>query len=79
MDIPDDLIKLEHAAEQEREKLASLDGEEYQAQWRRWREAGDRFQAAVTEYAARDEVDASRYQVEMAVKKAVRHPEPAAG
>ena len=75
-DIPDELIKLERSAEEEREKLTALDGEVYDAQWKAWREAAV-FQAAVTEYAARDDVSMSRHEVEQAVKSgSVRHPEP---
>ncbi|MER7930515.1 hypothetical protein ABTY96_46655 [Streptomyces sp. NPDC096057] len=74
-DIPDDLIKLERSAERERAKLAGLVGEEYGAQWKAWRTAAEDFQAAVTEYAARDNVTMSRYEVEQAAKAAVRHAE----
>lgn len=77
MDIPDDLIKLERSAEDEREKLAGLDGEEYEAQWNAWRAAAVAVQAAITQHAAREDVAASRYEVEQAVKRAVRHREPA--
>ncbi|MFE0887944.1 hypothetical protein ACFW4Q_02715 [Streptomyces rochei] len=42
-----------------------------------WRDAADAFQAAVVEHA--DTEGTSRYEVEMAAKKAVRHPELAAG
>ncbi|WP_260327764.1 hypothetical protein [Streptomyces sp. Ag109_O5-1] len=73
-EIPDELIKLERSAEEERAKLAGLkDKEEYEAQRVRWRDAGAAFQAAVTEYAAREDVTMSRYQLEQAVKRAVRH------
>ncbi|MER5599031.1 hypothetical protein [Streptomyces sp. NPDC002265] len=72
-DVPDDLIRLECTAETQRAKLAGLGGEEYEAQWRLWRTAAEEFQAAVTEYAARDDVTMSRYEVEQAAKKAVRH------
>lgn len=72
-DLPDNLIELERAAEEERAQLAGLGGEEYDAQWRRWREAAEAFQEAVTEYGARDDVAISRYEVEQAVKKVVRH------
>lgn len=74
-DIPDSLIKLERSAEQARAELAGLDGDEYDAQWKAWRAASESFQAAVTEYAARDDVAMSRYDLEQAVKKAVRHAE----
>lgn len=72
-DIPDELIALERSAEEARAKLAGLDGDEYEAQWRAWRGAAEVFQAAVTEYAAREDVAMTRQAVEQAVKKAVRH------
>ncbi|MCX4575623.1 hypothetical protein OHB41_21005 [Streptomyces sp. NBC_01571] len=72
-DIPDDLIRLECAAETARARMAGLTGDEYDAQWRAWREASTAFQAAVTEYARRDDVTMSRYEIEQAAKKAVRH------
>ncbi|MFI1795386.1 hypothetical protein ACH40D_44560 [Streptomyces olivaceoviridis] len=68
---PDELIKLERSAEEERAKLAGLAGDEYDAQWRRWREASKEVQAAVTAHA--EASGASRYELEQAVKKAVRH------
>ncbi|QHA09328.1 hypothetical protein GQF42_00410 [Streptomyces broussonetiae] len=61
------------SAEEERAKLAGLDGDEYDAQWRRWREATVAVQAAVTAYAK--ESGESRHEVEQAVKRAVRHAE----
>ncbi|MFH9090456.1 hypothetical protein [Streptomyces sp. NPDC017673] len=69
--VPDELIKLERSAEEERAKLAGLTGEAYDAQWRRWREASEKVQAAVTAHA--EASGASRYELEQAVKKAVRH------
>jgi hypothetical protein len=75
-DIPDELIKLECSAEEERAKLAGLDGEAYDVQWRTWRDAAAAFQGAVTEYAAREGVGMSRFEVEQAVKRVVRHAEP---
>jgi hypothetical protein len=71
VNIPDDLIALEHAAEEQRAKLAGLDGEEYEAQRRTWREAATAVQAAITDHATA--TGEPRYKVEMAVKKAVRH------
>ncbi|MER6738113.1 hypothetical protein ABT315_38300 [Streptomyces puniciscabiei] len=70
---PDELIKLERSAEQERAKLAALAGDDYDAQWRRWREASQAVQAAITAHA--EATKASRYEVEQAVKRAVRHAE----
>ncbi|MFF5538539.1 hypothetical protein ACFY71_39840 [Streptomyces cinerochromogenes] len=70
-EVPDELIKLERSAEEARAKLAGLAGDEYDAQWRRWREASEKVQAAVTSHA--DASGASRYELEQAVKRAVRH------
>jgi hypothetical protein len=75
VDFPDDLITLECDAETARAELAGLTGAEYDAQWRAWRDAAEKFQAAVTEYAGREDVKLSRYDVEQAVKRAVRHAE----
>ncbi|MFJ7146629.1 hypothetical protein ACIQVT_00070 [Streptomyces sp. NPDC100445] len=79
MATPDDeLLALERSAEEEHARLTGLTGEEYDAQWRRWRDAAQRAQAAVTAYA--EATGANRYKLEQAVKKAVRHPpqDPAA-
>ncbi|MFI2761370.1 hypothetical protein ACH5A3_21250 [Streptomyces echinatus] len=73
MDIPDDLIALERAAEEQRAKLAGLGGEEREAQLRAWREAAQAVQAAIADHAASS--GQPRYELEMAVKKAVRHAE----
>ncbi|WP_326779694.1 hypothetical protein OG481_02030 [Streptomyces longwoodensis] len=73
MNIPDDLIALERAAEEQRARLAGLNGEEYDAQRRAWREASAAAQAAITDHATA--AGLSRYDVEMAVKRAVRHAE----
>ncbi|MFF1405007.1 hypothetical protein [Streptomyces sp. NPDC058294] len=70
-EVPDVLIELERSAEGERAKLAGLAGEEYDAQWRRWRQASETVQAAVTAHA--EATEANRYEVEQAVKKAARH------
>lgn len=74
--LPPELIKLERAAVEAHAMLAGVDGEAYEEQWKAWRAAAGAFLAAVTEYAAREGVGMSRYEVEQAVKKAVRHPEP---
>lgn len=74
-DIPDELIKLERSSVEAHATLAGLDGEAYEAQWKAWRTVAEEFQAAVTEYAAREGVAMSRYEVEQAVKRAVRHAE----
>ncbi|GGV70236.1 hypothetical protein GCM10010277_81060 [Streptomyces longisporoflavus] len=72
-DITDELIMLERSCEEARAALAGLDGEEYAAQWRRWADAAERFQAAVTTHA--EETSQPRHVVEMAAKKAVRRAE----
>ncbi|MGW7791412.1 hypothetical protein [Streptomyces tricolor] len=72
-DIPDELVRLERSAEAERAKLAGLCGAEYDAQWQAWRRAAEAFQAAVTEQSAREGM--SRYELEQAVKRAVRRAE----
>ncbi|WP_193433394.1 hypothetical protein [Streptomyces fodineus] len=70
-EVPDELIKLERSAEEERAKLAGLTGGEYDAQWRRWRKASEAVQAAITAHAEATEAD--RGEVEQAVKKALRN------
>lgn len=67
------LILLERVAETERAKLADLIGIEYEAQWKAWRTASEAVQAAITEHAAAS--GENRYEVERAVKAAVRHAE----
>ena len=74
-DLPDELIKLERSSEQARAALAGLDGEAYEEQWHAWRAAAERFQAAVTAHAAREDVGMPRNELEQAVKQAVRHTE----
>lgn len=70
----EDLVNLEQAAEQARTRLDDPDSDRTST-WQAWREAAAVFQAAVTEHAAAE--GESRVDVEMRVKKAVRHPEAA--
>ncbi|TGB14643.1 hypothetical protein [Streptomyces sp. MZ04] len=72
-DISDELIRLAHRAEEERAQLAGLEGEEYEVQKRRWREASGLAQAAITHHATATEQDSS--EVEKAVRLAVRRAE----
>lgn len=72
MDIPDRLITLQQAADDEHAKLRGLDGDEHAAQWKRWRDAAVTVQAAVTEHAK--EAGLNRSELEAAVKK--QHPGP---
>ncbi|CAM5696043.1 MULTISPECIES: hypothetical protein [Streptomyces] len=68
---PDELLTLERSAEEERAKRAGLTGRAYDAQWRRWRGASEKVQAAVTAHG--EATGSNRYELEQAVKKAVRH------
>lgn len=71
VDIPEDLIELERSAiEEQRKALAEPYTDEA---WEPWREAAAAFQAAVTAHA--EAAGVSRYELEMAVKQAVQHPE----
>ncbi|MFJ7782160.1 hypothetical protein ACIQY8_05530 [Streptomyces albidoflavus] len=74
MDLPDDLIDLQRAADAEWARLAELtDNDEREQQRRAWYDAGARAQAAITEWAR--EHEKNRYEVEKAVREAARHPE----
>ncbi|WP_320784162.1 hypothetical protein [Streptomyces sp. CRN 30] len=73
MEIPDDLIALERAAEEARARLAGLDGDAFDQQRAVWREAAAKVQAAIVTHAG--EKGVSRYELEMAVKRAVRSQE----
>ncbi|MGZ3113569.1 hypothetical protein [Streptomyces sp. H62] len=73
MDIPEDLIVLERATEEQRARLAGLDGEEFDAQHRAWRAAAQAAQAAIADHAA---VSGQSVEgVERAVRRAVRQAE----
>ncbi|MER8086725.1 hypothetical protein ACFVZR_29040 [Streptomyces sp. NPDC058316] len=72
IDVPEELITLEgSSAEEQRKALAEPYTKEA---WEPWREAAAKFQAAVTAHA--EATGVSRFELEMAVKKAVLHPEP---
>lgn len=68
----EDLVTLEQAAEQAR-LLLDDPGTDRDSARRAWRDAAEAFQAAVSEYVAAE--GEGRYEVEMRVKKMVRHPE----
>jgi hypothetical protein len=74
VDIPDRLITLEQTAGAEQAKLTGLIGDERDAQWKRWYDAAVEIQAAITEHAK--DTGRNRFEVEAAVKKAARHPDP---
>ncbi|MFB0617791.1 hypothetical protein [Streptomyces sp. AGS-58] len=69
-DVPDELIRLERCAQEERAALAGLTGDEYEAQWRRWRAASEAARAAVARRA--EATGADEHELEQAVQKAVR-------
>ncbi|MEU2924230.1 hypothetical protein ABZ636_04085 [Streptomyces sp. NPDC007251] len=73
----DDLVKLEQAAEAAHARYLADPSPDPTGTRQAWVEAAAAFQAAVTEHAEAE--GAVRYEVEMAVKKAVRHPESAEG
>jgi hypothetical protein len=72
----EDLVQLEQAAVQAHQHYLSPGGDDPDAARQAWVDAAAVFQAAVTEHAAAE--GTSRVEVEMAVKKAVRHPAEAA-
>lgn len=65
------------AADREQARLTGLNGDAWDEQWQRWREAAATVQTAVTEYAKA--AGGGRHDVESAVKKAARHPAPDRG
>ncbi|MGW7278558.1 hypothetical protein ACWGIV_09675 [Streptomyces sp. NPDC054844] len=73
MDIPHDLIVLARAAEEQRARLAGLDGEEFDVQHRAWQEAAQAAQAAIADHATAGGQSAEA--VESEVKRTVRRTE----
>ncbi|MFF4489396.1 hypothetical protein ACFY0F_23355 [Streptomyces sp. NPDC001544] len=71
----EDLVTLEQAAEEAHARYLAAPETDSAAVRQAWIEAAAAFQAAVTEHAQAE--GKVRYEVEMAVKKTVRHPEPA--
>ncbi|MFJ3839499.1 hypothetical protein ACIPY6_28885 [Streptomyces sp. NPDC090054] len=71
---PDELIRLQQASDAAH--AAVLEAPTAEA-WQAWRDRAAEAQAAVTVYAK--EIGELRNEVEAAVKRAVRHPEPAEG
>jgi hypothetical protein len=75
IELPEELIDLERKAVEEQKKAHA---EPYtKERWAPWREAAAAFQAALTEHA--EATGVSRYELEMAVKKAVLHEGPGGG
>ncbi|MGW4505669.1 hypothetical protein ACWENO_13620 [Streptomyces sp. NPDC004436] len=71
---PSELIDLQRASDAAHEAVRQNPSED---RWAAWRDRAGEAQAAVTEYAK--EIGAPRNEVEAAVKKAARYPEPPAG
>ncbi|AXE83306.1 hypothetical protein C5746_40485 [Streptomyces atratus] len=71
----DDLIRLACASAEAKER--TLSGPYITEAWAPWREATQAFMAAVAAEAEAEATEQSRYELEMAAKKAVRHSEPA--
>ncbi|MFD4912482.1 hypothetical protein ACFWNR_04555 [Streptomyces virginiae] len=70
---PRELVNLHRSSREAQAKLAGLEGGSFKAQWKVWLSAAERFQAAVTEHAAREHL--SRCEVEQAAKNAARLPQ----
>jgi len=74
----EELVNLQHTADEAHARVLALraeGGEAYDEAWQAWRNAAEVTQAAVTEHAKAKEKP--RYDIEAAVKKQARHPEPA--
>ncbi|MEU6845633.1 hypothetical protein ABZ930_27545 [Streptomyces sp. NPDC046716] len=71
MELPEELIELQRAADIEGRKIEHLDGGEREQQRSVWFDAAARVQEAVTEYAAAEGL--SRFEVEKALRQAARH------
>lgn len=72
VDLPDSLIDLQRAADDEGKKLEHLDGDDREKQRTVWFERAAEAQAAVTAYAA--EHDLNRFDVEKVLRQVPRHP-----
>jgi len=74
----EDLVNLQRAADEAHARVLALRegaAEAYEEAWQAWRSAAEVVQAAVTEHAKMK--GEPRHGVEVAVKQAARHPEPA--
>jgi hypothetical protein len=72
IELPDDLIALQRAADGEGRNLGRLDDEERTKQREVWFEAAAKVDAAVTEFAR--EQGLNRFDVEKSLRQFVRHP-----
>lgn len=74
IEIPDDLLRLQRAANTAHRE-ATAGGYSPEA-WRPWLDASEKVQRAITEHAAAT-AGVARYELEMAVKQAVREGDEA--
>mgnify|MGYP003580379071 CR=1 FL=1 len=72
----EDHVQLEQAAEEAHTRYTAPDTDDVDGARLAWLKAAGKFQTAVTEHAQAE--GKPRIEVEMAVKKTVRHPELAA-
>jgi len=72
IELPDELLQLEQAAIDA--QVAATAPSPPEGAWTAWHEASIAAQVAITDHAAA--INANRLEVEMAVRKAVRHSEP---
>ncbi|MET7539965.1 hypothetical protein ACWGDS_07340 [Streptomyces sp. NPDC055059] len=70
MDLPEELIRLQHDADDKGRTLEHLDAGERQAQQEAWLEAAAKIAAAVTTYA--QEQGLNRHDVEKTLRQAAR-------
>ncbi|WP_420031852.1 hypothetical protein ACN2WE_02905 [Streptomyces sp. cg28] len=75
MELPEELIALQRAADDEGRKIEHLDDGEREQQRAVWFDAAARAQEAVTEYAAAEGLD--HHEVEKELRQVARHtPRP---
>ncbi|MET7518042.1 hypothetical protein ABZS88_32120 [Streptomyces sp. NPDC005480] len=72
MDLPEELIRMQHDADDKGRTLEHLDDVERQAQREAWFEAAAKVEAAVTAYA--QEQGLNRHDVEKTLRQAARRP-----
>ncbi|MGW6144182.1 hypothetical protein ACWFRM_29355 [Streptomyces sp. NPDC055144] len=72
MDLPEELIRMQHDADDKGRTLEHLDDGERQAQRDAWFEAAAKVEAAVTAYA--QEQGLNRHDVEKTLRQAARRP-----
>ncbi|MFI9780664.1 hypothetical protein ACIHCV_39375 [Streptomyces sp. NPDC051956] len=74
MDLPEEMIRLQHDADDKGRTLEHLDDAERRAQREAWFEAAAKVEAAVTAYA--QEQGLNRHDVAKTLRQAARRPHP---